>query len=66
VGKRRINAAAVTRAATAAAGDQPAFNSERAKEPDVLKAAAEKRASAIPEPREAKAGFMAYPVMGKD
>jgi hypothetical protein len=47
-GAARIRAAALIRAATAAAGDQPASVRDRANDPDVLKVAADSNASASP------------------
>jgi hypothetical protein len=49
-GRANNRAATVTRAATAAAGDQPASSSDLAKDPEVLKVAAEKIAKANPVP----------------
>jgi hypothetical protein len=50
-GTANMRAAALMRAATAAAGDQPASIRDRANEPDVLKVAADSNARAIPAPR---------------
>jgi hypothetical protein len=47
-GAASISAAALIRAVAAAAGDQPAPVNDRAKDPDVLKAAADSSASASP------------------
>ena len=60
-GTASITAAALMRAATAAPGDQPASVSERANEPEVLKVAAVRSASASPAPGVRLAANIATP-----